>query len=93
MSTCEIMAAALVALAQRNVPPDVQELLMIGNPELDIAPGALEAAIEAAVDAIEEAERIANTCDVPGCGKTVSCGWPSPAGYRRTCHVHCEAGA
>ncbi len=27
-------------------------------------------------------------CDEPGCGKSVSCGWPSSAGYRNTCHTH-----
>lgn len=85
---CEIMAAALVALTQANIPPDVQELLMSGSPRLGVGPGALAAAIEAAVDAIEEAERIANTCDVSGCGKPASCGWPSPDGYRRTCSAH-----
>jgi hypothetical protein len=87
---CEIMAAALVALTNANVPPDVQELLMTGNPSLGVPTGALAAAIEAAVDAIEEADRIANTCDVPGCGKPVSCGWPSVNGYRRTCHAHSD---
>lgn len=28
------------------------------------------------------------TCDEPGCSKDVSCGWPSPAGYRHTCGTH-----
>ncbi len=27
-------------------------------------------------------------CDEPGCIKDVSCGWPSPAGYRHTCGTH-----
>ena len=27
-------------------------------------------------------------CDEPGCNNTVVCGWPSPQGYRRTCHQH-----
>lgn len=89
----EIMAAALVALTKWNIPPDVQELLMTGNPQMSAPPGALAAAIEAAVDAIEGAERIANTCDVPGCGKPVSCGWPSVNGYRRTCHAHSDHAA
>lgn len=27
-------------------------------------------------------------CDEPGCGAWDTCGWPSPAGYRRTCGKH-----
>jgi len=27
-------------------------------------------------------------CDEPGCMKQVSCGWPSPEGYRSTCFDH-----
>jgi hypothetical protein len=27
-------------------------------------------------------------CDEPGCERETSCGWPSPAGYRRTCGEH-----
>lgn len=27
-------------------------------------------------------------CDVEGCERLVTCGWPSPDGYRRTCHQH-----
>ena len=27
-------------------------------------------------------------CDEPGCDEESSCGWPSPVGYRRTCHRH-----
>jgi len=30
-------------------------------------------------------------CDEPGCDNETSCGWPSPAGYRRTCGVHYRA--
>lgn len=40
-------AAFLVALAERNIPPDVQELLVQGDPMRGIAPGALSAAIRA----------------------------------------------
>jgi len=39
--------AALVALAEANIPTDVQELLMRGNPDRDVAPGALRKACEA----------------------------------------------
>lgn len=27
-------------------------------------------------------------CDEPGCDNDAHCGWPSPAGYRRTCSGH-----
>lgn len=27
-------------------------------------------------------------CDEPGCTQRVTCGWPSPSGYRRTCGHH-----
>lgn len=27
-------------------------------------------------------------CDEPGCQDPVSCGFPSPTGYRQTCCVH-----
>ena len=29
-------------------------------------------------------------CDVTGCRESVTCGWPSPHGYRQTCGVHWE---
>lgn len=29
-----------------------------------------------------------NVCDEPGCDRTGNCGWPSDAGYRRTCGEH-----
>lgn len=84
----EPLVAALMSLAQSNVPPDVQALLVEGDGRGSVAPGALARAIEAAMDAAEEAERVANTCDVPGCGQTISAGWPVLGGYRRTCHAH-----
>jgi hypothetical protein len=31
------------------------------------------------------------TCDEPGCKKHITCGWPSPIGYRRTCGDHYRA--
>ncbi len=37
--------SALVALAKMNVPTDVQELLVRGDPERDIKPGALRRAL------------------------------------------------
>ena len=27
-------------------------------------------------------------CDEPGCARHVSCGTPTPAGYRNICHQH-----
>lgn len=28
-------------------------------------------------------------CDEPGCKEPISCGTPTPGGYRRTCSEHC----
>jgi len=33
-----------------------------------------------------------NMCDEPGCKELATCGWPSNAGYRRTCHAHYQRG-
>jgi hypothetical protein len=59
----ERVAAALVVLARYNIPTDIQELLVGGNPSRNVAPGALAAAIEATVDeereALKELERAA----------------------------------
>lgn len=41
----DALTAALVVLARYNVPPNVQELLVQGNPMRDIRPGALAAAL------------------------------------------------
>lgn len=41
--------AALLALARANVDPDIQELLVYGNAMRGVAPGALAAAIAAAL--------------------------------------------
>ena len=30
-------------------------------------------------------------CDEPGCEQEATCGWPSDAGYRRTCGGHYRA--
>lgn len=46
----EAAAAALMELTVRNIPPDVQELLTLGNPSRGIAPGALYAAMHAAME-------------------------------------------
>lgn len=42
-------AAALCALAEHNIPPDTQELLVLGDPMRGIPPGALSAAMRAAL--------------------------------------------
>ena len=41
----EQQAAFLVALAEAGIPPDVQELLVQGNPSIGVPPGALGKAI------------------------------------------------
>jgi hypothetical protein len=43
--------AALVVLTEHGIEPDVQELLVYGNPSRGIAPGALRKAIQAALAA------------------------------------------
>lgn len=48
MNQQALEAAALIALARMNVPPDVQDLLVAGDPMRGIPPGALRAAISAA---------------------------------------------
>lgn len=45
----EVAAAGLCALAEHNIPVDVQELLVNGNPMRGIRPGALSACIKAAI--------------------------------------------
>lgn len=60
--TEEQLAAPVLALAQAGIPPDIQELLVRGNPSRGIAPGALAKAIAAArpdpaILAAAEAER------------------------------------
>lgn len=35
-------------------------------------------------------ENFEPVCDEPGCSLPVSCGFPTPDGYRQTCHKHCE---
>lgn len=41
--------AALLALSKHNIPPDVQELLIYGNPDRNVPPGAFSAAMQAAL--------------------------------------------
>ena len=41
--------AALTALAEHGIPPDIQELLIFGNAARGIAPGALSKALKAAL--------------------------------------------
>jgi hypothetical protein len=48
MREVEAVARAVQALADCNVPPDVQELLLHGNPSRSVRPGALLAALDAA---------------------------------------------
>lgn len=39
----------------------------------------------------EPLKNLLNLCDEPGCFKDTSCGWPSDAGYRHTCHEHWDS--
>jgi len=50
----EMVAAATMALAEGNIDPDIQALLIDGNPMRDIPPGALKAALSAALLAAAE---------------------------------------
>jgi len=61
-----------------------------GDDELDIVadpkPGSRRA--WTVCPACRAAEHFTNLCDEPGCNREATCGWPSPAGYRRTCGQH-----
>ena len=46
----EAASAALMELTVRGIPPDIQELLVHGSLSLGIAPGALSAAMRAAME-------------------------------------------
>ena len=39
--------AALTVFSEFGIPPDVQELLVMGNPKMGIKPGALSKAVKA----------------------------------------------
>ena len=43
------IAAACIELAKHNIPLDIQELLIMGDPQRDIRPGAMERAIISAM--------------------------------------------
>ena len=45
-----LIRTAVLRLAQFGIPPDMQELLVFGNVGLGIPPGALSAAINAALE-------------------------------------------
>lgn len=55
----EALVAALTALAEANIPTDVQELLVRGDPMRGIAPGALAKAIAALAQRPAEADGFA----------------------------------
>lgn len=46
----EAASAALLKLAEYGVPPDTQELLLYGSKRAGVRPGALVAALSAAID-------------------------------------------
>lgn len=45
----EAAAASLLTLAEYNIPVDVQELLVLGDPMRGVRPGALSASFKAAL--------------------------------------------
>lgn len=45
----EAASAFLIALTEHGIPPDIQELLIVGDPAQDIKPGAISKAIKAAL--------------------------------------------
>lgn len=56
--TDDAHVAALTALAEAGIDPDVQELLVAGNPSRGIAPGALAKAIDAAIPTTSRMRRL-----------------------------------
>ncbi len=44
------LTAFLISLAEENIPTDVQELLTVGNPMMNIRPGSLRRALAKAAD-------------------------------------------
>ena len=54
------LVTALMILTRQNVPVDVQELLLNGNPMLKVAPGALAALVEAI--RADEAAKVREEC-------------------------------
>ena len=65
----DTITAALVALAKRNIPTDIQEILLFGDNEKNIAPGALQKAIESSVS-VSEAYKSKDNKIGPNCNKT-----------------------
>lgn len=53
------LTAAVTSLAEHGVPPDIQELLIYGNPNRGIVPGALLRAVGAVLAIQSLAERSA----------------------------------
>lgn len=53
----ERQAAAVLSLARDGIPPDIQELLTIGNASMGVKPWALWRAISAA-ERVEEMEKL-----------------------------------
>lgn len=51
MGDLKAATAALTALAEHGIPPDVQELLVYGNAATGVRPGALSSAVAAALTA------------------------------------------
>jgi hypothetical protein len=47
-----------------------------------------EEKVHACPNCMELNDSCIGLCDEPGCNQPISCGWPSPGGYRHTCHTH-----
>lgn len=60
--------AALISLAEAGIPTDVQELLIVGDPSLGVAPGSLSKAIATVI-------RVLSSPDHADAGKFEGDGW------------------
>ena len=72
MPTDKQIAAFIISLVQSNVPRDIQEVLLKGNPRMNVAPSSLQKALTAAEQA-QEAQPVAYRYRYtdPGTGKSV----------------------
>ena len=89
------LVAPLVALAEAGIPPDVQEMLVRGDPMRGIAPGALSKALTATISdlraenarleaELEEAEARAARIEaetIERCAQLIEEGYERPIGW------------
>jgi hypothetical protein len=50
MPTTQMRVEALILLTRFNIPPDMQEVLLRGQPDLNVPPHALDAVIDSVID-------------------------------------------